>query len=153
MELEATVGTVESCSGGAIAARIVSIPGSSAYYKGSIVSYAYETKKDLVNVSNEDLWEFGAVSKEVVEQMAKGGIDKLNVDYCIATSGVAGPDGGTEMKPVGTVWIAIATREKVYSKKFNFKQNRSRNIESTVVYGLNYLRRVLVGIEDKEISK
>ena len=149
IELEATMGTVESCTGGAIAARIVSIPGSSQYFKGSIVSYAYELKKTLVNVTNEDLWEHGAVSREVVEQMAKGGLEKLNVDYCIATSGIAGPGGGTEMKPVGTVWMAIATRERVYSKMFKFKQNRARNIESTVVYGLNYLRRVLVGIEDK----
>ena len=101
-----------------------------------------------MNVTNEDLWEFGAVSKEVVEQMARGGIETLNVDYCIATSGIAGPDGGTEMKPVGTVWMAIATRDKVYSKKFLFKQNRQRNIESTVVYGLKYLRRVMIGIED-----
>lgn len=147
-ELEATMGTVESCTGGAIAARIVSIPDSSKYFKGSIVSYAYELKKTLVSVSNEDLWEHGAVSKEVVEQMAKGGIEKLNVDYCLATSGIAGPGGGTEMKPVGTVWMAIATRDKVYSKMFKFRQNRARNIESTVVYGLNYLRRVIVGIED-----
>jgi nicotinamide-nucleotide amidase len=150
IDQKATMGTVESCTGGAIAARIVSIPGSSKYYKGSIVSYAYEAKKTIVEVSNEDLWEFGAVSKEVVEQMARGGIEKLNVDYCIATSGVAGPDGGTKMKPVGTVWIAIATKDEVYSKKFNFKQNRSRNIESTVVHGLNYLRRVLVGLEEEE---
>ncbi|MEZ4923704.1 MAG: competence/damage-inducible protein A [Crocinitomicaceae bacterium] len=148
LEKNKTLGTVESCTGGAIAARIVSIPGSSKYFKGSIVSYAYEIKHSLVDVPNEDLWEYGAVSKEVIEKMAVGGINKLDVDYCIATSGIAGPDGGTEMKPVGTVWIAIATREKVYSKKFNYKQNRSRNIESTVVYGLNYLRRVLIGIED-----
>jgi competence/damage-inducible protein CinA-like protein len=145
---EKTVGTVESCSGGAIAQRIVSTAGSSGYYKGSIVSYAYELKKSLVNVSNEDLWEFGAVSQEVVEQMAKGGLEKLNVDYCIATSGIAGPGGGTTEKPVGTVWIAVASKEKVYSKKFNFKQNRDRNIESTVVYGLNFLRRVLLNMED-----
>ena len=149
-ELDMTMGTVESCTGGAIAARIVSIPGSSKYFKGSIVSYAYELKKTLVDVSNEDLWEHGAVSKEVVEQMAKGGIETMNVDYCLATSGIAGPGGGTEMKPVGTVWMAIATRDKVYSKMFKFKQNRARNIESTVVYGLNYLRRVLIGYEDED---
>lgn len=147
-EMDCTMGTVESCTGGAIAARIVSIPGSSKYFKGSIVSYAYELKKTLVSVTNEDLWEHGAVSKEVVEQMAKGGIDTLNVDYCLATSGIAGPGGGTEMKPVGTVWMAIATRDRVYSKQFKFRQNRARNIESTVVYGLNYLRRVMIGFED-----
>ncbi|MBD3637747.1 MAG: CinA family nicotinamide mononucleotide deamidase-related protein [Crocinitomicaceae bacterium] len=148
-DMGATLGTVESCTGGALAQRIVSVPGSSAYYKGSIVSYAYELKESLVGVANDDLWNYGAVSKEVIEQMARGGIEKLNVDYCIATSGIAGPEGGTEMKPVGTVWIAIGTKHKIYSKKFQFRQNRERNIESTVVYGLNYLRRVLVGFEDR----
>ena len=147
-EMECTMGTVESCTGGAIAARIVSVPGSSKYFKGSIVSYAYELKKTLVDVTNEDLWEHGAVSKEVVEQMAKGGVEKMNVDYCLATSGIAGPGGGNKMKPVGTVWMAISTLDKVYSKMLQFKQNIARNIESTVVYVLNYLRRVLIGIED-----
>ena len=144
----ATLGTVESCTGGAIAERIVSIPGSSRYYLGSLITYAYDLKEKLVGVSNEDLWKYGAVSQQVVEQMARGGIQKLDVDYCIATSGIAGPDGGTDEKPVGTVWVAIATRDKVYSKRFSFRQNRSRNIESTVVYSLNYLRRVILGIED-----
>ena len=142
-----TVGTVESCTGGAIAQKIVSVPGSSLYYKGSIVSYAYELKEKLVGVSAEELQKNGAVSQIVVEQMAKGGIETLNVDYCIASSGIAGPDGGTAEKPVGTVWLAIATKNHVYSKKFTFKQNRSRNIESSVAYGLNYLRRVLIGLE------
>lgn len=148
-KINKTMGTVESCSGGAIAQRIVSVPGSSSYYKGSIVSYAYELKESLVGVSNDDLWTHGAVSQPVVEQMAKGGLDALNVDYCIATSGIAGPDGGTEDKPVGTVWMAIASKDKVYSKRFNFRQNRERNIESTVVYALNYLRRILIGVEDQ----
>jgi len=76
--------------------------------------------------------------------MAKGGMNKLSVDCCIATSGIAGPDGGTEEKPVGTVWIAIATKDDVHSKKFAFRHNRERNIESSVVYGLSYLRRVLL---------
>ncbi|MEX1001972.1 MAG: CinA family nicotinamide mononucleotide deamidase-related protein [Crocinitomicaceae bacterium] len=148
-EQEKSLGTIESCTGGAIAQRLVSIPGSSKYYKGSIVSYAYELKEKLVGVSSDDLWKYGAVSREVVEQMARGGIEKLDVDYCIATTGIAGPEGGTDEKPVGTVWIGIATREKVYAKCFHFKQNRDRNIESTVVYGLNYLRRVMLGIEEE----
>ena len=142
-----TIGTVESCTGGALAQRIVSVPGSSAYYKGSIVAYAYETKEKLVDVNPDELWKFGAVSAQVVEQMAKGGLEQLNVDYCISTSGIAGPDGGTPDKPVGTVWIGIATKNKVYSKKFEFRQNRERNIESTVVYALNYLRRILIGMD------
>ncbi|MEO9532082.1 MAG: CinA family nicotinamide mononucleotide deamidase-related protein [Crocinitomicaceae bacterium] len=142
-----TLGTVESCTGGALAQRIVSTPGSSAYYKGSIISYAYELKEKMVDVNHDELWEHGAVSAVVVEQMAKGGIEKLNVDYCIATSGIAGPDGGTDEKPVGTIWMAIATKDKVYSKKFSFRQNRERNIESAVVYGLNYLRIVIENLE------
>lgn len=150
VDRNAFMGTVESCSGGSIAKKIVSVPGSSKYYKGSIVSYAYELKESLVGVSNDDLWKYGAVSQSVVEQMAKGGIESLQVDYCIATSGIAGPDGGTDEKPVGTIWMAIATKDKVYSKKFNFKHNRERNINLTVVYGLNYLRRVMLGLEDKE---
>lgn len=142
-----TLGTVESCTGGAIAKRIVSVPGSSAHYKGSVVSYAYELKESLVGVSKEDLVKYGAVSQEVIIQMAQGGLKALNVDYCIATSGIAGPDGGMPNKPVGTVWVAVATLDKVYSKRFNFRQNRERNIESTVVYSLNYLRRIMLGLK------
>lgn len=148
MKEKAFVGTVESCTGGAVATRLVSSAGSSAYYKGSIVSYAYELKEKMVDVDPDELWKYGAVSQKVVEQMAKGGIEKLNVDYCIATSGIAGPEGGTDEKPVGTVWIAIATKRRVYSKKFSFRQNRERNIESSVVYSLNYLRRVILKLEE-----
>jgi nicotinamide-nucleotide amidase len=144
----AFIGTVESCTGGAIAQRIISSPGSSTYYKGSIVSYAYELKEKMVDVNHDELWEHGAVSAKVVEQMAKGGLEKLNVDYCIATSGIAGPEGGTDEKPVGTVWIAIASKKGIHSKKFSFRQNRERNIESSVVYALNYLRRVMLNLEE-----
>jgi nicotinamide-nucleotide amidase len=143
-----TLGTVESCTGGAIAKRLVSVSGSSAYFKGGIVSYANEIKSDVVGVAENTIEKNGAVSQEVVETMAKEGINKLSVDYCIATSGIAGPDGGTEEKPVGTVWIAIATKDKVYSKKFTFRHNRKRNIESSVVYGLSYLRRILLNLQD-----
>ena len=139
-----TLGTVESCTGGAIAAQIVSIPGSSAYYKGSIVAYSYELKEDLVGVNPKTLLEFGAVSQQVIEQMASNGLKNLKTDYCIATSGIAGPDGGTDLKPVGTVWIAVASAGKVVSKQFLFKHNRERNIELTVVYALNFLRRTLL---------
>jgi nicotinamide-nucleotide amidase len=144
----AFIGTVESCTGGAIAQRIISSPGSSTYYKGSIVSYAYELKEKMVDVNHDELWEHGAVSAKVVEQMAKGGLEKLNVEYCIATSGIAGPEGGTDEKPVGTVWIAIASKKGIHSKKFSFRQNRERNIESSVVYALNYLRRVMLNLEE-----
>lgn len=139
-----TLGTVESCTGGAIAARIVSVSGSSDYFKGSVVAYAYETKENLVTVDSEIIKKFGAVSKETVEAMASHGRRILNVDYCIAASGIAGPLGGTEEKPVGTIWIAVATKDRVFSKLHVFKQNRERNIELTVVYSLNFLRRALL---------
>ncbi len=138
-----TVGSVESCTGGALAAKLVSISGSSDYYKGSLVSYAYELKENLVGVDANLINTFGAVSKECVEQMATKGLKLLNVDYCVATSGIAGPAGGTPEKPVGTVWIAIANKDGVISKVHYFKHNRERNIELTVVYALNMLRRRL----------
>ncbi len=138
-----TVGSVESCTGGALAAKLVSISGSSDYYKGSLVSYAYELKENLVGVDANLINTFGAVSKECVEQMATKGLKLLNVDYCVATSGIAGPAGGTFEKPVGTVWIAIASKDGVISKVHYFKHNRERNIELTVVYALNMLRRRL----------
>lgn len=140
----ATLGTVESCTGGAIAARIVSVSGSSLYYKGSIISYSYEIKESLVGVPSEVIKTQGAVSKECVESMAVNGVKTLGVDYCIAASGIAGPDGGTPDKPVGTVWIAIASAQGVLSKLHQFRFNRERNIELTVVSALNELRRTLV---------
>ncbi|MFK8046700.1 MAG: CinA family nicotinamide mononucleotide deamidase-related protein [Crocinitomicaceae bacterium] len=139
-----TLGTIESCTGGGLAKKIVDVPGSSAYYLGSIVSYSYLLKESLVDVKHESIVNFGAVSEEVVIEMASNGKIKLGVDYCISISGVAGPDGGTEEKPVGTVWIAIATPNGVHTKLFNFGHNRSRNIQSTVMAALNFLRLILI---------
>lgn len=141
---KSSVGSVESCTGGAVAAKLVSISGSSDYYKGSLVSYAYELKENLVGVDSNLITKYGAVSKECVEAMATKGLKLLNVDYCIATSGIAGPAGGTPEKPVGTVWIAIANKQGVHSKVHYFKHNRERNIDLTVVYALNMLRRMLL---------
>ena len=110
------MGTAESCTGGYIAHLITSVPGSSAYYKGSVVSYANEVKENILGVQHETL-EHGAVSEETVKEMVKGAIEKLNVDYAVATSGIMGPDGGTEEKPVGTVWIAAGNKEKIVDAK------------------------------------
>jgi nicotinamide-nucleotide amidase len=143
-----TIGTVESCTAGALASQIVSVSGSSKYYMGSIVSYANELKTDFVGVDVEAIKTNGAVSQSVVEQMALNGVKKLKVDYCIATSGIAGPDGGSVQKPVGTVWIAVAKGDQVWSKMFNFGHSRNKNIESTVYYGLNFLRRIILKIND-----
>ena len=139
-----TLGTVESCTGGGLASKIISVAGSSTYYLGSIVSYSYLLKENLVDVQHDTIVKFGAVSEEVVIEMASKGRKKLGVDYCISISGVAGPDGGTEDKPVGTVWIAIATPDVVHAKLFNFGHNRSRNIKSTIMSSLNFLRLVLI---------
>lgn len=147
----ATLGTVESCTGGALAARIVTVPGSSDYFKGSIISYANELKVKLVHVSNSTLEDHGAVSRQTVEEMAHHGRSQLKTDYCIATSGIAGPDGGSDEKPVGTVWIAVATPAGVHSKLFHFKHNRERNIELSVVNALNFLRRELLQLDSPNL--
>ena len=142
-----TVGTVESCTGGAIAAEIVSIPGSSVYFQGSMVTYSYELKSKLVGVNMDDIRNDGAVSETVVRQMAEGGREALGVDYCIAASGIAGPGGGTEDKPVGTVWIGVAGPDKVFAQKFLFGNHRDRNIERTVLTALNLLRCEIMKIK------
>ncbi|OFY87646.1 MAG: damage-inducible protein CinA [Bacteroidetes bacterium RIFCSPLOWO2_12_FULL_35_15] len=138
-----TLSTAESCTGGYISHLITSIPGSSHYYVGSVISYSYEIKETELNVSKKLLDTEGAVSKAVVEQMAKAIREKYKTDYSISASGIAGPDGGTPDKPVGTVWIAIATPEKVISEKFLFGNNRKRNIEKTANAALNMLRKEL----------
>lgn len=135
-----TVGTVESCTGGNLAASFVSLAGSSSYYKGSFLTYSNELKELLVGVSRKNLATKGAVSEEVVIEMAEKGRLKLGVDFCIATSGIAGPDGGTEEKSVGTVWIALASSDGVVAKKFLFGNNRQRNLDMAVLTALNLLR-------------
>ena len=148
-----TLGTVESCTGGGVAKEIVRIAGSSEYFEGSIVSYSNELKADLVGVDKNLIHNFGAVSEEVVIQMALKGLEKLNVDYCISTSGIAGPTGDTLEKPVGLVWIAIAGPEGVKAHRFLFGSNRERNIQSTVLTALNLLRCELLNIISKKVSK
>ncbi len=139
-----TISTAESCTGGYIAHRITSIAGSSDYFKGAIISYANEIKTKELGVSEEILKEHGAVSQPVVEQMAKTARERLNTDYSIAVSGIAGPGGGTPEKPVGTVWIAIATPQRVFSKRWIFAGNRERNILVTGLTALNMLRKELL---------
>jgi nicotinamide-nucleotide amidase len=139
-----TMATAESCTGGYIAHLITSIPGSSAYYKGSIVSYANEAKENILGVEHNTLATTGAVSEETVRQMVKAVINKMNVDYAVATSGIMGPDGGSDEKPVGTVWIAVGNQQKVEAKQFNFKFDRSRNISMTAGNALNFLRKFIL---------
>ncbi len=142
---KATISTAESCTGGNIAHLLTSISGSSAYFLGSIVSYANEVKVSELGVSESDINNYGAVSRQVVEQMAVGVLNKMKTTYALATSGVAGPDGGTEDKPVGTVWIAVANKGGVYSKKFLFEKNRARNIRRASYAALSLLKRKING--------
>ncbi|MBE0649891.1 MAG: competence/damage-inducible protein A [Bacteroidales bacterium] len=139
-----TIATAESCTGGYIAHLITSIAGSSDYYKGSIISYSNEVKMNLLGVSSASLEEYGAVSQDVVEQMATGARERLKTDYAMATSGIAGPDGGTEEKPVGTTWIALAGPNGVISQRFHFGEHRGRNIRRSALVALNMLRMELI---------
>jgi nicotinamide-nucleotide amidase len=140
-----TLATAESCTGGYIAHLITGIPGSSAYYKGSIIAYSNEIKMKELGVSEEVLQEYGAVSEEVVNKMAVSIRDQYGSDYSIAVSGIAGPDGGTKDKPVGLVWIAIAGPSGVQAYKYFFGDNRERNIRRAALQALNLLRKNLIG--------
>ena len=134
-----TVATAESCTGGKVASLITSVSGSSEYYKGSVVSYCNEVKADVLGVSRADLEKYGAVSSTVAEQMASGVRRLLKTDYAVATTGIAGPTGGSDEKPVGTMWIAVATPTKVVSRKYVFGKDRSINIERFAASALSML--------------
>lgn len=138
-----TVATAESCTGGYIAHLFTSIAGSSNYFKGSAVTYANEIKENILDVSHDDLEKHGAVSETVVKQMALGAKAKFGTDYAIATSGIAGPDGGTEDKPVGTTWIAIAGPKGVLAKKYHFGEHRGRNIRRAALTALFLLKKTV----------
>lgn len=139
-----TLSTAESCTGGYIAHLITSIAGSSAYYAGSVVSYSYNAKENILNVDRNLLEKFGAVSEETVTVMAKNILTKMNTDYAIAVSGIMGPDGGTTDKPVGSVWVAVASNEKIVTKLFKFRFDRIKNIQLTATNALNLLRELIV---------
>lgn len=143
--------TAESCTGGKIASMITSVAGSSDYFKGSVVSYANETKTSVLHVPSDLIEKHGAVSQQVVESMAKNVVELLNVDYSIATSGIAGPEGGTPSKPVGTIWIAVASKDKVESRLLSLGDtNRERNILRTAVTALNELRKFVIKYQNSQ---
>ena len=144
LERNLTLAIAESCTGGNIAHSITLNPGSSAYFKGGIVVYSNETKINILGIDPNLISDRGAVSKDVVEEMALGARRIMNSDFAIATSGIAGPDGGTIEKPVGTVWIAIAGPDFVISKVFNFANHRERNIIRSTQTALNMLRLKLL---------
>ena len=144
-EKGSTLATAESCTGGYIAHLVTSIPGSSEYYKGSIIAYSNDIKVKELGVSEKTLLENGAVSEEVVKQMAGNVRIRFDSDYAIAVSGIAGPDGGTKDKPVGLTWIAIAGPSGVQAGKYLFGDNRERNIRRAALQALNLLRKHIIG--------
>ena len=141
-----TLSVAESCTGGTISSRITAIPGCSEWYRGGITAYSNEIKRDVLGVEAAALEEFGAVSAAVVEQMALGAMRIFGSDYAVATSGIAGPSGGTAEKPVGTVWTAAAGPGFTVSRKFSFGSNRAMNIERSAAAAVNLLRRAILGI-------
>lgn len=141
-----TVGTAESCTGGKIASLITSVPGSSDWYKGSVVAYDNSIKIKVLGVSNETLQLHGAVSRETAEEMALGARRLLDTDFSIAVTGIAGPAGGTPEKPVGTVWTAIACEGGVIAEKQAFADDRKINITRSSFTALNMLRKLIAGM-------
>ncbi|WP_316799423.1 competence/damage-inducible protein A [Pedobacter frigidisoli] len=138
-----TLSTAESCTGGYIAHLITQHPGCSSVFWGGAVAYAYELKESILGVKQSTLDTFGAVSEETVTEMAEGAIKQFKTDYSIAVSGIAGPDGGTEEKPVGTVWIAVSSKDKTIAKVFNFSNKRIQNIERSASSALAMLLNLL----------
>ena len=136
-----TLATAESCTGGTIAKMITAIPGSSEVFKGTVVSYATDVKERVLGVKHADVERYTVVSQQVAEQMAVGVKALLETDYAVATTGVAGPGGGTDDNPVGTVWIAVAGPNGVISKKYNFGNDRGNNIERASITALEMIRR------------
>jgi nicotinamide-nucleotide amidase len=142
-----TVATAESCTGGLIAERFTDVPGSSAYFLGGVVSYSNEAKAEMLGVSQDVLAREGAVSEPVVRAMAEGVRDRFGSDFGVATSGISGPDGGTPEKPVGLVWIALASAAGTHADSFVFQVDRSRHRRLSAQVALDWIRRSLIGAE------
>ncbi len=139
-----TVGTAESCTGGYVSHKLTTIPGSSQYYEGSIVSYSNKIKEQHLNVKKETLETKGAVSEESAKQMVSGLLSTLGVDIALSITGIAGPGGGSKEKPTGTVWVACGDKNRIVVKKQRFGKDRIRNIEYSSVFALNMLRKFLL---------
>ena len=139
-----TLAVAESCTGGYISHLVTSLPGCSAFYNGSVTAYSNLIKENILGVNPEMILKFGAVSEQVAKEMAVGVRKVFNSDFALATTGIAGPDGGTEEKPVGTVWIAVASENDVIAQKFIFGDNRERNISRSSQTALQILRRLIL---------
>lgn len=134
-----TLATAESCTAGNVAAIITAIPGSSRFYKGGIIAYSNEVKVNHLHVNAETLEKYGAVSEETVVEMVRGAIEVLDTDYAVATSGIAGPAGGTLEKPVGTIWVAAGSKEKVLTALLSEDEGREKNIQAATAKTLQLL--------------
>lgn len=145
LERSATLSTAESCTGGLVAHMVTSVSGSSAYFLGSIVAYSYEMKMQHLGVLPDTLTRHGAVSEQTVTEMAQGVCQATGSTFGIAISGIAGPAGGLPDKPVGTVWIAVHGPTGTLAKRYQFGDDRGRNIERSALTALNMLRKMLVG--------
>ncbi len=144
-ELEKTLAVAESCTGGLLASRITDVPGSSDYFLGGIVAYSNEVKKNLLGVPEEILGTLGAVSKECAERMAQGARELFGADLSLAITGIAGPGGGTEEKPVGLVYVALATPQGALVRRFKFEGARKANKWSAAEAALGLLFDHLLG--------
>jgi len=140
-----TFGTVESCTGGNIGRGITSVPGASDFYNGTITAYAYSVKENVLGLDHDTLVKEGAVSEWCAIELAKNGRKLLGADFCVSTTGIAGPTGGSDVKPVGTIWIGFSSAERTYAKKFLFGPNRAYNIQMATAAALNMLRLELTG--------
>ncbi|MDB4927180.1 competence/damage-inducible protein A [Mucilaginibacter sp.] len=146
-ERRLTLSVAESCTGGYISHLFTQHAGSSKVFFGGAISYSYELKESILGVKNETLWQFGAVSEETVTEMVEGALLNFKSDYAIAVTGIAGPDGGLPGKPVGTVWIAVASARKTVAKKFTFGSKRQQNIERSATGALSMLNTLLKDVE------
>lgn len=146
---ELTVTTAESCTGGMLAARLVNVPGVSEVFREGFITYSNKAKRKSLSVQKSTLKKYGAVSEKTAKEMAKGGVFATDSDVCVAITGIAGPDGGTEEKPVGLVYIACYINDKVTVKEFNLKGNRSKVREQSVVKALTLLRECILDVYDK----
>ena len=140
-----TCATAESCTGGGVGSAITAVPGSSAVFAGGIISYANEVKRDVLGVAAQALDEYGAVSPQVAAQMAEGARRLLKTDLAVSLTGIAGPEGGSEEKPVGLVWFGLATKDGVRTEKVIFRGNRVRVREQAVMHALGMLTVAALG--------
>ena len=138
-----TLGIVESATGGLLSHRVTSVAGSSGYYRGSITAYSNEIKTNVVGVNEETLNRYGAVSSQVAEEMAQGGMKLLAVDICLADTGIAGPDGGTTEKPVGLFYIGLSHNKETNSRQRYFSGDREQNKQDAATAALGWLKEYL----------